>query len=1000
MFAIANGRKALWQWDLNQQLTVAGDCTEVHYLDRGAPSTLTVAVKDGKADIPNILLQKAGRLVVYAYIIDAQDHHTKVCETFGIASRPKPAEYVYTETEVKTWSNLQSQIGDLANLATEEKNNLVAAINEAARSGGGGGGGTYYVELNGNYPNYTLSETTPLADITAAYNEGKALFCRCSMDKYTATLPLFVPVPAMNIWLFSGSGGTAKMNFPAQYFTIVVSAQGVTAENKRLVQTDAIVASVSSTSTNAQVPSAKCVYDELQKRNLKQATSEVLGGVKADPATAGDTQPVRIDDRGKLVTAAGAVSDKQVSSAVSTWLTEHPEATTTVQDKAITPAKTSFLVQKTESIIDFGEYKKTFSYAINNKGQYYIHSWNENYNFKANVADLTKINISATAAYINYVFFAETPTGAAGQAVVGYGGTFAGYTSLHGPDANEPTAQTVTIDVPIGAVWLMVDFGYTYPTNLIIEKPIEQWKFGGQIDKTVNSADISAKSISTTKLEDEAVTTEKLANKAVSTNKLAGYEVVCREIPWEFFLDGYDTDYGIAISAPDSAVYAVKLEAGKTYILTVIPYPQNNNEFVENNPDVEHPGWYFGYATLPDIEKNKVEGQPLLGGSFATGIINTIGTIAISKGYIVPLAGGSAGSQGYVLPWYFRVVSDFHLVKASLKPPAGKRVNNVLLYEVDSEDYTNIGLDPSSVFKMDLGNGFARNRSYTAQVLSSKTAKAENERSYAAMSRDVPRDRSLSIQFIGDSITYAASNAGLQHAFSKYVPMDFQAESVSLCQSGASVTTGSGSFDWNGKRKNSVDYDVSMSGYAGLAQKLEPYKTSLGLKIWADAVDIVLVELGTNDHWEQATLGAPTDLSDDTNFYGAVEKTLVLLEDTFPHAQIIWMLPFKNQKWKTSAIKMTSYLTALKIICQTHKRCWVLDLFDKWFVNYDDEDTRSFFFRDGVHITGESHKCVAESIVREIRYIISVCGLRRIETDHITNGEDSVYGNDVLSGTT
>lgn len=138
MFAIANGRKALWQWDLNQQLTVAGSCTEVHYLDKGSPSTLTVAVKDGKADIPNILLQKAGRLIVYAYIIDAQDHHTKVCETFDIAPRPKPAEYVYTETEVKTWSDLQSQIGDLANLVTEEKNNLVAAINEAAQSGGGG----------------------------------------------------------------------------------------------------------------------------------------------------------------------------------------------------------------------------------------------------------------------------------------------------------------------------------------------------------------------------------------------------------------------------------------------------------------------------------------------------------------------------------------------------------------------------------------------------------------------------------------------------------------------------------------------------------------------------------------------------------------------------------------------------------------------------------------------------------------------------------------------
>lgn len=138
MFAIANGRKALWQWDLNQQLTVAGDCTEVHYLNKGSPSTLTVDVKDGKADIPNILLQRPGRLVVYAYIIDAQDHHTKVCETFGITPRPKPAEYVYTETEVKTWNDLQSQIGDLADLATEEKDNLVAAINEVKASSGSG----------------------------------------------------------------------------------------------------------------------------------------------------------------------------------------------------------------------------------------------------------------------------------------------------------------------------------------------------------------------------------------------------------------------------------------------------------------------------------------------------------------------------------------------------------------------------------------------------------------------------------------------------------------------------------------------------------------------------------------------------------------------------------------------------------------------------------------------------------------------------------------------
>lgn len=126
---------------------------------------------------------------------------------------------------------------------------------------GGGGGGTYYVELDGNYPNYTLSETTPLADIKAAYNDGRALFCRCSMGVYTATLPLFVPATELNTWIFSGSGGAARMNFPAQYFTIVVSAQGVAAENRGFVRNDAIVTSISTNSTDNEVPSAKCLYD-------------------------------------------------------------------------------------------------------------------------------------------------------------------------------------------------------------------------------------------------------------------------------------------------------------------------------------------------------------------------------------------------------------------------------------------------------------------------------------------------------------------------------------------------------------------------------------------------------------------------------------------------------------------------------------------------------------------------------------------------------------------
>ena len=769
---------------------------------------------------------------------------------------------------------------------------------------------------------------------------------------------------------------------------------------------------------------------------LPVASSTTLGGVKPVAKTASMTQEVGVDASGALYTepgsggggstdislgitgaAAGKIpkikavdaagkpteweaaampesgpTDAQVSSAVDTWLTEHPEATTTIQDGAVTPPKTSFLEREFASIMDLGEYKKTFLYSIKNDGSYYIHAWNANYNFKADITGLTKIVIRATAAYINYVFFAEAPTGATGQTVVGHGGTFAGQTKLNETDANEPTAQTVTIDVPNNAVWLMVDFGYAQPTELMISKQLERWKFGGQIDKTVNGADIVDKTVDTPKLADGAVTAEKLANRSVSTDKLTGYSTVCRDVPWELFLDGYKTIAEKTQEDAGCAVYAVKFETGKTYCLLQIPYPVNTNEFV-TDPDVNQFGWYRAYSALPDVATNLAAGRDRLYGQFSLGIISTILTKAVSDGYIEPAITGQTLAG---IPAYFTVKQDWYVLRASTKPEAGKRINNYYVSELQMTGMSDLGNGMNGqswyVYKKDLGNGAASDRGYLHQIFASKTANAENERAYAAMSRDIPRDRTLNIHFIGDSITYAASNAGLQNAFRKYVPMNLRAETMALCQSGVSATTGSGSFDWNGKQNTDAAYDAAMSGYSGLAQKLAEYKTNLSLAAWADAVDIVVVELGTNDHWEQATLGSPTDLTEDTNFYGAVEKTLTLLEDTFQHAQILWMLPFKNKKWKTSTIKLVDYLIALKILCQMHTRCWVLDLFDKWFLNYDDTDLRSKFFIDDVHITGNAHKCVAESMIDKIRQIISVCGLRQIETVHVTNANDSVYG--------
>ena len=46
-----------------------------------------------------------------------------------------------TDLTLPVWAQLQEQIGDLNDLKTYDKDNLVAAINEARQSGGGGSGG-------------------------------------------------------------------------------------------------------------------------------------------------------------------------------------------------------------------------------------------------------------------------------------------------------------------------------------------------------------------------------------------------------------------------------------------------------------------------------------------------------------------------------------------------------------------------------------------------------------------------------------------------------------------------------------------------------------------------------------------------------------------------------------------------------------------------------------------------------------------------------------------
>lgn len=108
MFTLQDGRETLWQWDINRRIIVNDPkICEVHFCNHISDCALVVKVKDGLADIPNILLQDARPIRVYAYM---DDSYTLTEQQFPVKARTKPCDYVYTETEVIQYSALDERM--------------------------------------------------------------------------------------------------------------------------------------------------------------------------------------------------------------------------------------------------------------------------------------------------------------------------------------------------------------------------------------------------------------------------------------------------------------------------------------------------------------------------------------------------------------------------------------------------------------------------------------------------------------------------------------------------------------------------------------------------------------------------------------------------------------------------------------------------------------------------------------------------------------------------
>lgn len=134
--AISDQRKHFWQWDTGRKLKVTGleEGSQIHFHREGMELPFTVLVytvgSDLLCDVPDELLQQAKTFAAYIYVTDVNGYLTKASKTFVVEERPKPNNYVYTPTEIKTWEQLDSKIADEAKRAAEAEKKLAKSVKE------------------------------------------------------------------------------------------------------------------------------------------------------------------------------------------------------------------------------------------------------------------------------------------------------------------------------------------------------------------------------------------------------------------------------------------------------------------------------------------------------------------------------------------------------------------------------------------------------------------------------------------------------------------------------------------------------------------------------------------------------------------------------------------------------------------------------------------------------------------------------------------------------
>lgn len=107
----------LYQWDIGQRLRVYGAQAgvRVDYVMGTQALSVDTYAEGGNvyANIPNILLQQSGSIRALVYVTGEGYGETVKEARFRVQEREKPSDYVYTETEVKSYDDLADRVAAL-----------------------------------------------------------------------------------------------------------------------------------------------------------------------------------------------------------------------------------------------------------------------------------------------------------------------------------------------------------------------------------------------------------------------------------------------------------------------------------------------------------------------------------------------------------------------------------------------------------------------------------------------------------------------------------------------------------------------------------------------------------------------------------------------------------------------------------------------------------------------------------------------------------------------